>query len=197
MPKPNTFPTLFDSVLQLNINSLKRDGFLIPRHRRSGTLTWSRNGNKTASIGITVNMASAPPYVELDYKYGESSRKYTIRLVSVLSNLGAGEIWYFLCPHTGKRCRILYLVGGWFLHREAFNGVYYDSQTRSKKMRDYDKMFGALYKTDKLYEELNKPYFKPYYNGEPTKRYIRINKKLHEASRVSVEDWKAVVAGLL
>ena len=197
MPKPHTFPTLLNSVLQLKISVLKRDQFLVPGTIRSGTLSWSHNGNKTASIGITVNMASAPPYVELDYKYRNIPRNYQVRLISVPSNLGNGEIWYFLCPNTGKRCRILYCIGGYFLHREAFRGAYYDSQIRSKKMRYYDKMFGALYQTDKLYDELHKPYFKPYYNGQPTKRHIRINKKLHEADRVSVEDWEKIVAGIL
>jgi len=197
MGRYSSFPTLFDSILQVSITKLKEWGYLELGVYRGGTITWSRNGNKTASIGITVDTSSASPYIELDYKYGDDTRKYRVSLVSVPSNLGAGEVWYFLCPHTGKRCRILYSVGGWFLHREAHKGVYYDSQVQSKKMRGYEKMFGPLYKSDKLYEELHKPYFKPYYNGQPTKRYIRINKKLHEASQVSIEDWERAVVGLL
>ena len=197
MPKPSSFPTLFDSALQLNIDKLKRDGFLIPGRIRPGTSTWSRNGNKTGSISFTADMASAPPYIELDYKYGDEPRKYRVRLVSVPSNLGEGEVWYFLCPHTGKRCRILYSVGGWFLHREAHKGVYYDSQTRSKKMRAFDRIYGPLFKADKLYKELHKPYFKPYYKGKPTKRHICINKKLHQASQVSVEGVEKALVGLL
>lgn len=192
-----SFPTLFNEVLQVNISKLREWGYLNPGHWKGGTITWSRNGNQTGSIGISVNMDEESPHMELDYSYNDQPRKYRVRLVSVPSNLGAGEVWYFLCPNTGKRCRILYSVGGWFLHRDAFNGVYYDSQIRSKKMRYYDKMFGPMYQTEKLYNELNKPSFKPYYNGQPTKRHIRINKKLHAASQVSIEDWERAVVGVM
>lgn len=196
MPRSSTIPTLYDEVLQLNICKLNKDNFITPGIERSGTITWSRNGNKRASIGITVNMRSASPYVELDYSYNDQPRKYQVRLVSVPSNLGSGEVWYFLCPHTGKRCRILYLIGGLFLHREAFNGVFYDSQVQSKKMRNYMNVVGPLSKVDKLYEELHKPYFKRYYNGQPTKRYARIQKQLEQSERVSVEDYERVLAGI-
>ena len=197
MGRYSSIPTLFDSVLQLNINKLKKDGFLIPGRVRSGTLTWSRNGNEIGSIGFKVDMASDLPYIELNYSCRNDPRKYRVLLVSVPSNLGTGEVWYFLCPRTGKRCRILYSVGGWFLHREALKGVYYDSQIRSKLMRYYDKTFGPLYQTDKLYDELHKPYFKPYYNGKPTKRHIRINKKLNEACKVSIADFERALVGRL
>lgn len=196
MPKPSTFPTLYDEVLQLNICKLNKDNFITPGIIRSGSVTWSWNGNNTASIGITVNMLSASPYMELDYKYGDDPRKYQVRLVSVPSNLRVGEVWYFLCPNTGKRCRILYSIGGWFLHREAFNGVFYDSQIQSKKMRNYMNVVGPLFKVDKLYDELHKPYFKRYYAGQPTKRYISIKKKIEQSERVSVEDYERVLAGI-
>ena len=197
MPKPNTFPTLFDRVLQLNLDKLKKDGYLIPGQARSGSVTWSCNGNKSGSIGFMVDMTSASPYIELNYSYSDNPRKYRVRLVSIPSNLGKGEVWFFLCPETSRRCRILYSVGGWFLHREAFRGVYYDSQTRSKKTRTFDRIYGPLFRTDKLYKELRKPYFKPYYNGLPTKRHVRINKKLYQASQISVEDWERAVVGIL
>ena len=196
MPRSSTIPTLYDEVLQLKIGLLNRDGFLTPGASRSGTVSWSSNGNRTASIGITVDMHTAPPYIELDYKFRDEPRNYRIRLVSVPSNLGAGEVWYFLCPHTGKRCRILYSVGGWFLHREAFNGVFYDSQVQSKRVRDYMNAVGPLFEVDKLYDELHKPYFKRYYNGQPTKRYISIKKKIEQSERVSVEDYERVLAGI-
>lgn len=194
MPKPRTFPTLYDEVLKLRIGLLKRDGFLTAGVVRSGAVSWSSNGNTTDRIGITVDMLSESPYVELAYSYDGQSRKYRVRLVSEPSNLGAGEVWYFLCPYTGKRCRVLYMVGGWFLHREAFNGVYYDSQIQSKKMREYIRVIGPVFKHDKLYEELHKPYFKTHYNGQPTKRYARIKKKLDY--KVSVEDYERIMGGM-
>jgi len=143
MPKPYTFPTLYDEVLRINISKLKEWNYLNPDQFKSGTITWSINGEKTASISITVNTYSKQPYIELDYKRNDKPRKYKVSLVSIPSNLGKGKIWYFLCPQTFKRCRKLYSISGYFLHREAFKGCMYDSQTKSKRWRQMDKVFGS------------------------------------------------------
>ena len=69
MPKPHTFPTLYDEALQISISKLKEWKYLNPQKIKSGALTWSRNGNQTGSISIVVNTQSEPPYVQLNYKY--------------------------------------------------------------------------------------------------------------------------------
>ena len=145
MAKVPTFPTLYNEALQISISKLKEWEYLNPEQIKSGTLTWSRNGNKTGSISIRVNTHSEQPYIELDYKYRDEPRNYKVRLVSMPSNLGKGLIWYFLCPQTNKRCRKLYSIGGYFLHREAFNGCMYETQTQSKKYRQLDKTFGVVF----------------------------------------------------
>ncbi|MEH6405997.1 MAG: hypothetical protein V7767_01830 [Leeuwenhoekiella sp.] len=73
--------------------------------------------------------------MELDYNYKKEPRNYKVNLVSIPSNIGNGKIWYFLCPETNKRCRNLYSIGGYFLHRKAFKGAMYESQKQSKKWR--------------------------------------------------------------
>lgn len=184
MPKFPTFPTLYDEVLQINITKLKEWGYLDPEQIKSGTINWSRNGNPTGSISIRVNTHSEQPYIELDYKYRDEPRNYKVRLVSMPSNLGKGLIWYFLCPQTKKRCRKLYSIGGYFLHREAFSGCMYETQTKSKKYRQLDKTFGAYFKIDNLYSELYKKHFKRYYAGKPTKRYLRIMEQIQKAESI-------------
>lgn len=188
MPKFPTLPPLYDEVLQLSITNLKRDGFLKPDFHVNGITTWSCNGNKTGSIGIEVNTKGERPYVELNYQYKDEPRKYKIRLVTVLSNLGKGNIWYFLCPQTNKRCRKLYSIGGYFYHREAFNGCMYETQTRSKQMRRIDKSFGAYFRAESFYKELNKKHFKRTYAGEPTKRYLWLMEQIQKAEKVTAHD---------
>ena len=68
MPKPHTFPTLYDEALQIHISKLKEWEYLNPEQIKSGTLTWSSNGNKTGSISIRVNTHSEQPYIELTIK---------------------------------------------------------------------------------------------------------------------------------
>ncbi|MGI6079083.1 MAG: hypothetical protein ACOYCB_13185 [Fastidiosipilaceae bacterium] len=184
MPKPYTFPTLYNEALQISISKLKEWEYLDPEQIKSGTITWSRNGSQTGSISIKVNTKSEQPYIELDYKYRDEPRNYKVRLVSIPSNLGKGLIWYFLCPHTKKRCRKLYSIGGYFLHREAFNGCMYETQTQSKKYRQLDKTLGAYFKIDNLYSELYKKNFKKTYAGKPTKRYLRIMEQIQKAESI-------------
>lgn len=184
MPKPHTFPTLYNDVLQISITKLKEWEYLNPKQLKSGTITWSINDNKRGSISIQVNTQSEQPYIELDYKSNDEPRNYKVHLVSVPSNLGKGVVWYFLCPETNKRCRKLYSIGGYFLHREAFKGCMYESQIQSKKYRQLDKTFGAYFKTDDLYNQLYKKHFKKTYAGKPTKRYLLIMEQIQKAESI-------------
>jgi len=188
MPKPHSFPTLYNEALQISISKLKEWKYLNPEQTKNATLNWSRNGNPTGSISIQVNTQSEHPFIELDYQYKDEPRKYKVYLTSTPSNLNRGEIWYFICPQTNKRCRKLYSIGGYFLHREAFNGCMYETQTQSKKYRQMDKTLGAYFKTDKLYSELYKKHFKKAYAGKPTKKYLRIMEQLQKAEIIDYRD---------
>lgn len=173
-----TFPTLYDEVPQISTTDLKRWGFLEPKQFNRSIITWNSNENITSKISIHVNTVDDQPYIELNYKYDGMPYKYTIKLVSIPSNLGKGLIWYFLCPNTLKRCRKLYSVGEYFLHREAFLNCMYECQTNSKQWRNLKRSLEACYKLDNLYKELYKKYSKIEYAGKPTKRYSRIIKQI-------------------
>lgn len=193
MPKPHTFPTLYNEALQIHISKLKGWGYLNPEQIKSGTLNWSRNGNPTGSISIQVNTHSEQPYVELDYKYRDEPRKYKVYLTSTPSNLNKGEIWYFICPQTKKRCRKLYSIGGYFLHREAFKGCFYETQTQSKKQRDLDKTLRRVFGSETYINEMEKRYFKKTYAGKPTKRYLRIQKHIYSTENTLKSDFKKLL----
>ncbi|MBT4776222.1 MAG: hypothetical protein HON99_10940, partial [Crocinitomicaceae bacterium] len=193
MPKPHTFPTLYNDALQIDISKLKEWKYLNSEQVKSGTLNWSRNGQQTGSISITVNTRTEKPFVQLDYRYKDQPRNYKVRLVSMPSNLGKGVIWFFLCPETNKRCRKLYSIGGYFYHREAFNGCMYESQTHSKKYRELDKTLGAYLNTDNLYEQLYKKHFKQTYAGKPTKKYLRIMKQLERAKSIPYDEFERLL----
>jgi hypothetical protein len=185
MPKPHTFPTLYNEALQIHISKLKDWGYLDKKQTKSGTINWSKNGNLTGSISIKANTHSEQPYIELDYKRRDEPLNYKVYLTSTPSNLNRGEIWYFICPQTKKRCRKLYSIGGYFLHREAFNGCMYETQTQSKKYRQLDKTLGAYFKCDTLCSELYKKNFKKMYAGKPTKKYLRIIEQIQKAESIT------------
>lgn len=189
MPKFPTFPTLFDEVLHIEASKLNKWGYLKPNQNKTGTLIWTwRNSGRQNSIDIIANTESSHPFVELNYKYGGDPRHYKVYLETVPSNLGKGEIWYFRCPKTHKRCRKLYSVNGYFLHREAFKGSMYEKQTHSKKWREIEKVYGAFFDSDKLYSELYSKNFRKFYKGKPTKRYLKLLRKIEKSESIDYRD---------
>lgn len=186
MPKPITLPTIIDEVLRLNISKLKEWNYLNNKNFKQGVISWSRNGVEFSSIGIQSFSYLSVPYIELDYKSNGEPRNYKIYLVSKPSNLGKGVEWYFVCPKTHLLSRKLYLIGGYFFNRKAFNGCMYEKQTQTKKYRQIEKRFGNYFDRDKIYFELHKKHFKKTYSGKPTKKYLRLMNKLKQADSISI-----------
>ncbi len=187
MARYSTFPTLYDEVLTLSISGLKKWGYLVLHQWKRGTITWRIGDQKTGSVGIFVNMEETFGYLEFKYNFREEAVNYRVPLESRSSNLGKGLVWYFRCPTTGKRCRKLYGVGKFFLHREAFRGCMYESQAQSKSARQVSKAFGWLFEGPNIEEELKKKYRKRVYRGKPTP----LQRKLE---RVEEEGMKAFLA---
>ena len=193
MPKPHTFPTLFDEMKTVSISFLTKHQYLKPNQWQRGTITYSSNGNKTGSISIQVNTQSEQPYIELDYKCNEAPIKYRVQLFSALSNLGKGVVWYFVCPNTGKRCRKLYLANTYFYHRSAVRGCMYEKQTQSKKCRYLDRTIGLYFRSDQLFEQLYKKHFKKQYAGKPTKKFLRLIQQIKRAESITHQEKKSVL----
>lgn len=193
MPRHSSLPTLYDECKTIDLSFLKKWGYLKPGQWKSGGITWSRAGNKTGSISFSVDMLTHNHYLELDYRSNEIPRKYQIQLVSILSNIGKGRIWYFLCPSTGKRCRKLYLVGGYFLHRTAFKGCFYEKQTYSRRNRSLCKLYETSFGCDKAYETIYSKYFKTHYAGRPTRRYRKMMKMISDSRQINESEIEQMI----
>lgn len=193
MPKPHTLPTLYDDVKKIDISFLKKHGYLTSDQTQSGTINWSINGEKTGSISIYVNTKSIQPYIEFDYKCNGVPINYNVQLIATPSNLGKGEVYFFLCPRTHKLCRKLYLADTYFLHRSAFKGCMYESQTQSKKFRGLNNTLGAYFKADKYYNQLNEKHFKKTYAGKPTKKYLFIMNQIKKAESINFLDFEGLM----
>jgi len=171
MPRFPTYPTLYDKAQTLSITDLKGWCYLKPGQWRTGIVTWSRGERKTGSIRVSVELGETSGFLELEYQFRDEPIKYKVPIVSKPSNLGKGLIWFFCCPHTGKRCRKLYGIGKYFLHREAFRGCMYERQTRSKKSRALSKALDISFAPEDFRREGKQ--LRRYYNGKPTKRYLK------------------------
>ncbi len=189
------YPTTVEDCLFISITKLKEWNYLNFIGTKSGTISWSRNGEKHSSIGISVTNTDFERFIVLDYKSNGEPRNYKVKIISKPSNLGKGEVFYFVCPSTKKHCRKLYLLSGYFLHREAFHGLMYQKQLESKRSRDLGKLFEACYVPDEVYEERYKKYFKTHYNGKETKRYKKLNSKIQKADSFPIGTFEKLLMG--
>lgn len=181
MGRHSSFPDLLDECHTIDIGKLGRWGYLKPNQVKGGTLTWSRNGHRTGCIDIWVSTYPGECNLTLSYRYQEKLVAYRVQMTSVPSNLQRGQVWYFLCPVTGKRCRKLYRIGSKFLHREAFDGLLYESQTYSHKNRALLKLYGKMFGSEKAYDQIYSKHFKTHYAGKPTKRYQKLLRQIEES----------------
>jgi hypothetical protein len=188
MPKPHTFPLLFDEVNQLSTTMLKKYQYLEKNTLKSGVFSWLRNGIEIGSIRVHTRIYDTRGTITLMYSCNGTDYNYKVRLVTIPSNIGNGVLWYFICPFTGKRCRKLYLISERFMHRTALSSGMYTTQTHSKKWRDIEKIYGNYFDVDSYYRQLYKKHFKKYYNGKPTKRYKMLMEKIKDAERFDVYD---------
>ncbi|MBK8842384.1 MAG: hypothetical protein IPO33_05875 [Saprospiraceae bacterium] len=124
---------IFENTLQLSLSKLKEWGFLKKGIVKSSILTWRLNEEITGSIKLRADNLSNNCHIEMEYKIDSIDRKQTVFIVLKESNLKKGQIMYFKCSISGKLCRKLYLINGYFVHREAFFGCMYESQIKVKQ----------------------------------------------------------------
>lgn len=161
----------------VSITKLKAWGYL--KHgTKSGVISWSIQGETTSSINIKCNILEHKKYITLSYTQNGESITYDVQIISIPSNLGKGEVLYFICPITKKRCRKLYHYNKYFLHRENIKYLNYEKQNVSKKTRNFHAIFDRIYLRDEILEAQYKKHFKTHYNGKPTKRYQKLLDKI-------------------
>lgn len=97
-------------------------------------------------------------------------------------------VYYFHCPFTDKRCRKLHFINQRFMHRSALPSGMYEKQIQSKKWRQMDKVYGCHFELDHHYKELFSKHFKKYYNGKPTKKYLKLMQKIKKGEGFSSEE---------
>lgn len=171
MPRYPTFPDCFDEVKKVSMSDLKRLAYLRPGSIIRGPIRWTRGGEPSGSIAVTVSVPGS--YMDLDYNYGDKPISYRVRLESLPKHFGGCE-WYFICPATGKRCRVLYGIGEYFLSRSAYPSAMYSQQTESKRARNMHKLFGCIWAESDFFD---KKYVRTTYKGKLTKRYSRALEK--------------------
>lgn len=182
MGRYGNYPKTVEDCKTISISKLKEWNYL-SYGKRNGTITWSTNGVQTSSIGIVLEFTDDEKSIILNYTTNNKDICYKVYFECLPSNLGKGDIWYFVCPKTGKLCRKLYFENSYFLHRTAFKDLVYSKQIESKKNRFFLKQLEASFVPDEVYFEFHKKNFKRYYKGKPTKKYLKIKNRIDTANK--------------
>ncbi|WP_299465389.1 hypothetical protein [uncultured Microscilla sp.] len=181
MIKPSSSPVMYTDFLQLSLGMLKKEGFFEVGQWIRGSFELKHCYSPSLQTMLEVNLYSTNPYLELRYNYNGKSRYTKIDLVNIPSNLGKGKVWFFVCPVTGKHCRKLHYVNGYFMHRTAFKG-FYRGQIESKASRWMYKAVNDMVKGQAAQKMILSGKVLGSYAGKPTKRYLRLQKQIAKAT---------------
>ena len=126
------------------------------------------------SMGVQADWTGLQPFLRLRYQHSNGTRyDYRIDIEAVRSNLGRGQLLYFRCPETGRRCRMLYMAYNYptFKAREAYRiRLYYPKQLTGGRGR-----YNALYWiAEEQLEQLSQRRQSHSYAGKPTRLAQRI-----------------------
>lgn len=174
MGRHSGIPILYDFCKQLSVSDLKKWNYLKPNRITEGVIRFTSHNCEILEVSIKVSTDIESLFIELKYSISGTELNYRIYFEFVPSNLGKGNIWYFLCPCTRTRCRKLYFIGGYFCHRSAYKLGYYQTQTLGTKDKFLVRQFDKLQKANNAKSQLHSKHFKKYYNGRPTKRYLKL-----------------------
>ncbi len=173
MGREKTGACAVHSSLRIELSILKERGILKKGAVMGGSYSWTSG----ASITVIGYWKRDKKFVELLYTQTREGKKksfeYKVSIVGVKSNLGKGELLYFLCPVSGKRCRTLFLAYGSekFKARSAYqNRIYYNSQWQSK----YDYWLTRYWDYKEKVEAFREKPKKTHYQGKPTRTMQRL-----------------------
>lgn len=176
-------------ALRIELSYLLRKGYLKKGCITDGLLSWTNGSN----IMLEGYYTKEEKFLKLRYSTSDNqsgekeNHEYSIQLCTIPSNLGRGEIVYFVCPITGRRARILYKCYGskiWKSRGAYRNRIYYPSQQCSK--HDYhNTRYWALEKELDKCQAISK---KKHYQGKETRirrriKLLREQKEYHDWAR--------------
>ena len=93
---------------RIELSFLIKKGYLQKGRRTQGSIEWTHNGRPNGDIKIFCSYTEEK-FIRLVYKLTdhregkEYNYDYKIYLTSIPSNLGKGEVLYFICPETRKK----------------------------------------------------------------------------------------------
>ena len=123
-------------------------------------------------VGYTISFEPKEMIVKIGWTEEGEKYEYKVKVLQERSNLpslSGSMVYYFICPRTGQKARVIYRVGNYFWSRRALDARYY-LQTLSRHSRTISHREDPHRKNGKEYYRGNlTPYgkrLKKYYDHE-------------------------------
>ena len=185
MGRPYTGADYTTSARKLKLKDLLRGGVIRMGETVEAVLSWGTS----PAVRIRSTYLPKEKFLELTYQDQDgTSWTQRVELTTLPSNLGRGEVVYFLCPRSGKRCRILYQAyhSRGFYHREAFSyRLYYPSQAVGKLERANDR----YHRAEAQLMAMDRTRKQETYQGKPTRRTLKREKLLSQLEELDNLRW--------
>lgn len=127
-----------EAAFRIDLRLLLKEGAFMEGQTAGGTLSWSRYGEPSGSMGYRAVMDPADRRLILYYSFNGEARTVTVQLEAVPMRFG-GFRYYALCPRTHRRCQVLPVVDGVVACRQAHR-LAYASQSRDRLDRARERM---------------------------------------------------------
>jgi len=183
-------PTV-ENTMKISLSVLTKNGFFRQGKKRTGDVTWPNGAN----VRTECFSDEKEKHMRLRYSAtvngATTKHDYKIELSAIPSNLGKGEILYFICPVSKKRCRQLFLATDLqiFVSRQAFpKRLYYRLQLSSKQSKANDSFW---YIEDTL-KRISKRKELFAFQGKKTRYAQRVEKLQTKRARADKLRWSAV-----
>ena len=184
MGRPYTGADYTTNAYQLQVGDLRRRGVIVRGKTVRATMSWPDGG---PTLDMESTWTDREQSLSLSFRLGEETWTQRIAIQTAPSPL-QGELLYFLCPRSGKRCRKLFRAyhSHGFYHRTAFGyRLYYPQQASSTYKRADRQLLAAERKLATLQAKRRTST----YLGQPTRRAVRIAELQEEAERLEVLRW--------
>jgi len=185
---------------RLDLRVLLQQGQIKKGFHLTGTIEWTNGSSiKYESKYTKEEVYFRVIYTITDYRTGkETDYDYRINFVKIPSNLGKGEILYFVCPESNKLARVLfmayrhhkYIHRDWYLDNYGVR-LYYNSQSVSKGDYHNTMYFNYERQVKDLESRLFAKHRKLFYKGKPTKDYqrlihLKLKREFHNRKRLII-----------
>lgn len=139
-------------------------------------INWEDNWNIWVEVNKTeTNWSLRVTFTQTSYDWEKKKLDYKIDLVSTPCNYWWIR-WWFLCPCKWNRCSILYLQNNWIFAIRKTLDLCYEDQKKSKKWREFDRIFPKDYEAERLYKTI-KYKFRNWKETRKYKRFLRLIRK--------------------